>query len=105
MAWDERRAPGYAPRRPHVKNALEVAAVGLLALDRLEQRLEVPLAERLAATTLDDLEEERRTVLDRLGEDLKHIALVVLVDQDVELLELLDRLGDLADALDQIVVV
>ena len=57
----------------------------LLALDRLEQRLEVPLAEAPRAVALDDLEEQRRPVLDRLGEDLQHVAFVVAVDEDAEL--------------------
>ena len=43
----------------------EVAALGLLALDRFEQRLEVADAEAARALALDDLEEDRRAVLDR----------------------------------------
>ena len=45
----------------------EVAAQRLLALDRLEQRLEVADAEAARAVALDDLEEERRPILDRAG--------------------------------------
>src|SRR5205807_4032442 len=56
---------------------LQVAACGLLALDGLEQRLEVALAEALAPFPLDDLEEQRRAVGDGAGEDLQQIAVVV----------------------------
>src|ERR687886_1133073 len=75
---------------------LQVAAPRLLALDRLEQRLEVAVAEAARTVALDDLEEDRRTVADRLGEDLQQVALVVAVDEDALLAqvgELLDHLG------------
>src|ERR687886_1937048 len=76
---------------------LQVAALGLLALDGLEQRLEVAVAEAARAVALDDLEEHRRAVADRLGEDLQQVALVVAVDEDAllaEVGELVDHLGD-----------
>ena len=53
------------------ENRLEVAAPGLLDLDGLEQCLEVADAEATTAVALDDLEEERRPILDGSGEDLK----------------------------------
>ena len=56
-------APRVLRARRH--RALEVAAQRLLALDRLEQRLEVPLAEAARAVPLDHLEEHRRPVLRR----------------------------------------
>jgi 2-keto-4-pentenoate hydratase/2-oxohepta-3-ene-1,7-dioic acid hydratase in catechol pathway len=77
----------------------EVAAALLGALDGLEQRLEVADAEAGRAVALDDLVEHRRAVLDRLGEDLQQVALVVAVDEDAELLQVVPRLVDLADAL------
>ena len=43
----------------------EVAAPGLFDLDGLEQCLEVADAESAPAVALDDLEEERRPILDR----------------------------------------
>ena len=51
--------------RPHrgEPDGLEVAAEGLLALDRLEQRFEVALAEAARPVPLDHLEEERRPIL------------------------------------------
>src|SRR3954468_15267177 len=69
----------------------------LLALDGLEERLEVPLAEAPGAVALDDLEEERRAVLDRLGEDLQEIALLVAVREDAQFGQVGQVLGDRAD--------
>src|SRR5215472_15970761 len=61
--------------------ASEVAAAGLFPLDRLEQRLEVALAEPLRAVPLDQLEEHGRPVLDRLGEHLQQVAVLVPVGE------------------------
>jgi non-specific serine/threonine protein kinase len=80
---------------------LKVAAQLLLALDRLEERLEVALAEAERAVPLDELEEHRRPVADRLGEDLQQVAVLVPVDQDAALAQLLDGNPDLADPLPQ----
>src|ERR687885_1070182 len=84
---------------------LQVAALGLLALDRLEQRLEVAVAEAARAVALDDLEEDRRAVADGLGEDLQEVALVVAVDEDALLAEVGELLDDLWDARGNLVVV
>src|SRR5687768_5319062 len=83
----------------------EVAAALLLALDRLEQGLEVALAEAERAVALDELEEDRRAVLHGLGEDLQQVAVLVAVHQDPPGLELGDRRADLADPLDERLVV
>src|ERR687890_2730686 len=88
-----------------VSSGLQVAALLLLALDRLEQRLEVALAQAARAVALDDLEEDRRAVAERLGEDLQQVALVVGVDEDAEPAEVLQVLLDLADAAGHVVVV
>src|SRR5262245_2762766 len=85
--------------------ASQVPAQLLLALDRLEQGLEVALAEAAGAVALDDLEEHRRTVADRLREDLQHVALVVAVDEDAEAPQVLELLLDLADPLRHVLVV
>src|SRR6478735_9169580 len=87
--------------RGHVARS-EVAAGVLLALDRLEQRLEVALAETERPVPLDDLEEDRRPVAERLGEDLQQVPVLVAVDEDAALLELIDRHADLADACAQL---
>src|SRR5689334_5396026 len=84
--------------------ASEVAARVLLALDGLEEGLEVALAEAERAVPLDDLEEDRGPVAERLGEDLQEVAVLVAVDEDLALLELLDRCAHLADPGAQLVV-
>src|SRR3954471_19908878 len=66
---------------------LKVAALLLLALDRLEQRLEVAHAEAARAVALDDLEEEGRPVLDGPREDLKKVALLVPVGLHAEVFQ------------------
>lgn len=75
--------------------SLEVPARRLVQLDGLEQGLEVPGAETAVVVALDDLEEHRRPVLHVLGEDLQQVAVVVEVDQDVELLDGVEVLHDL----------
>src|SRR5438046_5432441 len=77
----------------------------LLLLDRLDERLEVPLPETLRAFALDDLVEQRRSVLHRLAEDLKQIAFVVAIDENAQPPQRLQVLVDLADAVEQRVVV
>src|SRR5262245_11987645 len=52
---------------------LQIAAEGLLALDCLEERLEVAGAEAAGALALDHLEEDRRAVLHILGKDLEQV--------------------------------
>src|SRR5919199_1799194 len=75
----------------------EVAAALLLALDRLEECLEVALAETERAVPLDQLEEHGGPVAGRLGEDLQQVAVLVAVDEDAAGLQLLDRHAHLAD--------
>src|SRR3954464_217290 len=87
-----------ATRRATRRRGSEVAALLLLPLDRLEQRLEVALAEAERAVPLDELEEQGRAVADRLGEDLQQVAVLVAVDEDAALLQLLHRHPDVADA-------
>src|SRR5829696_2139306 len=92
-SWRSRNQPSEVPPRR------------LLALDRLEERLEVARAEAGGTVTLDDLEEDRRAIAERLGEHLEEVALVVAVDEDPEALEVVKRLVDLADPLGDLVVV
>src|SRR4029078_12261490 len=84
---------------------LEVAAEGLLALDRLEQRFEVPFPEAACAVALYHLEEQRGPVLCGLCKDLQQIAVVVPVDENPQPLESVRILADLSDAFGGILVV
>ena len=70
----------------------EVTALLLLSLDGFEERLKVACTEPLMVPALDDLEEQRRSVLERLGEDLQQVALVVVVDEDLLALQDVDVL-------------
>src|SRR5262245_54836884 len=85
--------------------SLQRPAAGLLALDRLEERLEIPLAEAARAVPLDYLEEQRRPVGHRLGEDLEHVPLVVAINEDAQLGQFLDILVNRADAVRKYLVV
>src|SRR5690554_2902107 len=79
---------------------LKHPALHLVALDRLEQGLEVALAEALVALALDDLEEDRAERV--LAEDLQQLALLgfrVSVDQDRVLPQPLHVLAVVGDAL------
>src|SRR5260370_37090397 len=96
MALGRDRAADLVVRRGHlsgvgtaIASVSEVAAQFLLALDRLEQRFEVALAEAERSVPLDELEEHRGAVADRAGEDLQQITVLVAVDQDVAALRLL----------------
>src|SRR5947209_8156173 len=84
---------------------LQVPPQRLLTLQRLEQRLEISLAEAAAALALDHLEEQRRAVFHRAREDLEHIALVVAIHQNAQLFELIQGLVDLANARGKIAIV
>src|SRR6266571_2290921 len=84
---------------------LQVAAEGLLALDRLEQRLEVAFAEAARPVALDHLEEERWPVLVRLREDLQEVAVLVAVRQDPQPAQVLPVLTDLPNSIFDVGVV
>src|SRR6476620_3588643 len=83
----------------------EIAAQGLLAFDRLEQRLEVPLAEAARTVALDHLEEERGAILRGLREDLEEVAVLVAVGQDPQAAQVVPVLADLADTIQGVLVV
>src|SRR6267142_1513375 len=83
----------------------KISAKSLLALDRLEQRLEVPLAEAPRAVAFDHLEEKRRAILRGLREDLEEVAVLVAVGEDAQPAEVVPVLADLADALADVLVV
>src|SRR3972149_1204101 len=95
-----------APLSPPPANPQsQIAALRLLNLNALEQRLEVPHAEAARAAPLDDLEEHRRAVLNGARENLEQVALVVAVGEDAEVGDVLVFLLDLADARGQGVVI
>ena len=74
---------------------LQVSTGGLIKLDAFEQSLEVASAEALMVVSLDDLNEDCGTILKRLGEDLKKISIVIVVNENLELLQNSNVLLDL----------
>src|SRR5580658_6233153 len=76
----------------------KVAAIRLLSLDGFEERFEITLAETAAPLALNNLEEKRRPIFDWASENLQHVALVVPIHQDAELLQFLNRLVNDAGA-------
>src|SRR6201995_1817463 len=96
--------PGSKPRDPPPA-ALEIPTERLLALNRLKQRLEVPLAKAAASLALNDLVEDCRPVLYRSREDLQHVSFIVAIDQNTEPLQLLNRLINFAHAALQLCIV
>ena len=73
----------------------EISALALLFLDGDEQTLEISSSKALVVSPLDDLIEKSRPVLNGLGEDLKQVAVLVVVKQDLVLLEGVDVLSHL----------
>src|SRR5579871_6595224 len=93
-ALDNEAAKGAAPNRRALSDH---SAALLIELDRLEQSLEVALAETLVALSLDELEEDRSDRV--LGEDLQQdAALETAIDEDAAPLELREGLAVPADA-------
>jgi hypothetical protein len=84
---------------------LQIPAKILLALERLEQRLEVSGPEALRTLSLDDLVKERRAILHRLREDLKQIPFFVAIDENTQVAQRRQILIDLPDTLRNGVVV
>lgn len=78
---------------------LQVATLGLLTLNSLEQALEVASTEALKLVALNNLNEDSRTVHEGLGEELEEVATLVVVDEDVELLDGVEVLLELPVAL------
>lgn len=79
--------------------ASQVAPLGLFPLNGLEQALEVASAEALKLVALDDLDEDGGAVHEGLGEELEQVALLVVVDEDVEALDGVEVLLELPAAL------
>src|SRR6185437_2925210 len=83
----------------------ERSSARLFALDGLEQCLEISFTERTRSVALDDLEEQRGPVLDGLGKDLQEIALLVAVDEDVQLRQFVQVFRNVAHTTRQRIVV
>lgn len=67
----------------------KITALRLLKLNGLEKRLKVTGTEPVVVMSLNNLDEERRPVLKRLGKQLKQVSIFVVVDQDIKFLDML----------------
>src|SRR6476469_8791720 len=104
-SWVVGRGTPYDLRpRTHVL-FLQISPRRLFPLDGLEQCPEVALAEAAGPLPLDDLVKHRRSVLDRLGEDLQQVSVRVPVHQDTERGEHIQWLVDVAHAPLELMVV
>lgn len=70
----------------------KVSTTRLLGLDGFKKTFKVSRSEALMVVSLDDLKEERRTVFDRPCKYLQQIAVLVIVDKYMEVLELVQGL-------------
>src|SRR5215203_4348201 len=64
---------------------LQVPAQRLLTCNRFKERLDISAAEAARAFALDNLHERSRARVQRFGEDLKHRAPLVLIDENTQL--------------------
>ena len=64
----------------------QVSTGGLLVFYGLEQGPKVSGSETLVVSSLNDLVEDSRFILGGLGEDLKKVSLVIVVNEDLLLL-------------------
>src|SRR5512132_4314994 len=86
-------------------SVLQISSRGLFALDGFEQRFEVAFAETLRAFALNDLEKERRPILDRFCEDLQQITFIIAIDENSDLLQRAQFFVDMTNAIEQRVIV
>ena len=68
-------------------SALQISPRCLINFDTLEESLEVSCPEALVVASLDDFNEDGWTILDGFGEYLQEVAVIIVVNQDLELLE------------------
>lgn len=71
---------------------LQVSPLRLLPLNSFKQTLEVTRSKPVKFVPLDDLDEHRRPIHQRLGEQLQQISLLIIVNQDIQPLQRLKLL-------------
>src|SRR6266478_3118528 len=86
-------------------NKSQIASRSLFALDRFEERFEIAFAETLRALALNDLEKQRRPIFHGLGKDLEQITFIIAIHENSDLLQRIEFFVDVADAIEQRVVV
>ena len=66
---------------------LQVPSRGLIQLYTLEQSFEVSSSKALMIVSLDDFNEDCWTILERFGEDLEKVPIIIIVNQNLQLLQ------------------
>ena len=67
---------------------LQISARSLIQFNTLEKSFEVASPEALMVVSLNDLEEDSWTILHGLREDLQKIAIVIIINQNLQFLQL-----------------
>src|SRR6202022_302488 len=73
---------------------LQIASAFLFLFQSLEQRFEISFPETLRAFALDNFEEQRRPIFDRLRKYLEQITFVVAIDQNPKAFQRRETLSD-----------
>ena len=68
-------------------SVLQISPRCLINFDTLEESLEVSSTEALVVASLDDFNEDGWTILDRFGEYLQEVAVIIVVNQDLQFLQ------------------
>ena len=77
------------------KSGLQISSCCLIYFNALKKCLEIARSETLVVASLNDLDEDRGTVLDGLGEYLQEVSVVIVVDKNFQLLQSFKVLLDL----------
>src|SRR5258706_15741389 len=89
----------------HTITYLQVPTQLLFVFQCLEKGLEVAFTKAMGALAFDDLKEDRWAIDHGFGEDLQEIALLVVIDEDAELGQVFDILGNVAHAIQYVFIV
>merc|ERR1719384_1180422 len=70
------------------KDALQISSCSLIQFNTLEKSFEIASPETLMVVSLNDLKEDSWPILHGLGEDLQKIAIVIIINQNLQFLQL-----------------
>ena len=78
-----------------MSHTLQISSRSLIQFNTLEQSFEVAGSEALMVVSLDHLEKDSWPVLHGLREDLQEIAIVIVINQNLQFLQLCQVLFNL----------
>ena len=70
------------------RDALQISSCSLIQFNTLEKSFEVASPETLMVVSLNDFKEDSRPILHGLCEDLQKIAIVIIINQNLQFLQL-----------------